>query len=112
MPDIPSEHEEQRDFVSWFRKTFPDVWISAIPNGGHRNKAAALKLKMEGVSPGIPDLYIPAWGLWIEMKRQKGGSVSEYQKAWIKYLRDIGHQVEVCKGCEAAKKVCIDRNSM
>ncbi len=29
-----TEHEEQRDFVKWFRQSFPATRIFAIPNGG------------------------------------------------------------------------------
>ena len=95
---LPSEHVEQREFVSWFRKTWPGVRIFAIPNGGLRNKAVAQKLKAEGVSPGVPDLYIPAWKLWIEMKRQKGGRLSEDQKDWAEYLEGVGDTVIVGYG--------------
>lgn len=100
----PSEHEEQRDFVSWFRKTYPNVRIFAVPNGEKRGKAAALRLKLEGVSPGVPDLFIPEWRLWIEMKRQKGGTTSQIQKDWGQYLSSCGYIWTVCKGCEAAKE--------
>jgi len=99
---IPTEHEEQRQLVSWFRKTYPDVRIFAIPNGGMRNKTTAMKLKAEGVSSGVPDLFIPAWALWIEMKRTKGGSVSLEQKDWHAYLISIGHKVLIAKGFEDA----------
>ena len=94
----PTEHEEQRNFVRWFRQTYPDVRIFAIPNGGGRSKTTAGKLKAEGVSPGVPDLFVPAWALWIEMKRQKGGSVSLEQKDWHAYLISIGHKVLIAKG--------------
>jgi hypothetical protein len=60
-------------------------------------------LKAEGVSSGVPDLFVPAWGLWVEMKRTKGGAVSAEQKDWIKYLEEVGYCVKVCKGAEAAK---------
>jgi len=65
---------------------YPDVLIFAIPNGEKRHIATAIKLKEEGVTSGIPDLYIPAWKVWIEMKRSKGGKVSKDQKAIIDYL--------------------------
>lgn len=99
---IPTEHEEQRQLVSWFRKTYPDVRIFAIPNGGLRGKTTAMKLKAEGVSPGVPDLFVPAWALWIEMKRQKGGSVSLEQKDWHNYLVSIGHKILIAKGFDDA----------
>ena len=100
---IPTEHEEQRELVRWFRQTWPGVRIFAIPNGGHRSPATAGRLKAEGVSSGVPDLFIPAWGLWVEMKRSKGGSLSAEQKDWIKYLEEVGYCVKVCKGAEDAK---------
>jgi len=100
---IPTEHEEQREVVRWFRRTLSPVRIFSIPNGGARGIAAAARLKAEGVSPGVPDLYIPAWGLWIEMKRSKGGVLSAEQKDWIAYLESVGHCVLVCHGAEEAK---------
>ena len=53
---IPTEHEEQRELVRWFRQTWPGVRIFAIPNGGARSPATAGRLKAEGVSSGVPDL--------------------------------------------------------
>ena len=61
---IPTEHEEQRELVRWFRQGYKGVRIFAIPNGGARSIATAGRLKVEGVSPGVPDLFIPAWRLW------------------------------------------------
>jgi hypothetical protein len=101
---IPTEHEEQRELVRWFRQTHRGVRIFAIPNGGQRSIAAATRLKIEGASAGVPDLFIPAWKLWIEMKRVKGGTVSAEQKDWLKYLEEVGYCVKVCKGAEAAKE--------
>ena len=100
----PSEHLEQVHFVAWFRRAHPGIRIFAIPNGGGRSKAQAGQLKAEGVSSGVPDLYIPELKVWIEMKRQKGGTVSKEQKDWHEYLRSIGDTVLVCKGFEQAKE--------
>lgn len=96
--EIPTEHEEQRAFISWWRKSLPDCWIHAIPNGGGRGIREATRLKAEGVSAGVPDLFAPSLYLWVEMKKQKGGSVSKEQKAWHQYLRDAGYTVIVPKG--------------
>lgn len=100
---LKSEHLEQVEFVAWFRRTYPDVKIFAIPNGGFRGKAQAGKLKAEGVSPGVPDLYVPAWRLWVEMKRESGGTLSPAQKEWRDYLQSIGDKWMVAKGFEDAK---------
>ena len=102
---IPTEHQEQVAFIQWFRQSYPGVRIFAIPNGEARSQSAGARLKAEGVSAGVPDLFIPAWNTWIEMKRSKGGSVSEKQKDWLAYLEGIGHQVFVCKGADSAKEV-------
>jgi len=101
---IKSEHQEQALLVQWFRRTYPGVLIYAIPNGGARGIAAATRLKVEGVVRGIPDLHIPAWGVWIEMKRTKGGRLSPEQVAMIEYLEGIGHTVIVGRGFEDAKE--------
>jgi len=99
---LPSEHEEQAGFVQWFRAKWPRVLIFAIPNGGKRNISTAKKLKAEGVVPGVPDLFIPAWGIWIEMKRQKGGRTSSDQDGMISYLENVGHHVIVGYGAADA----------
>jgi hypothetical protein len=101
---IPTEHEEQRELVRWFRQTWPVMRIFAIPNGGARTAATAGRLKAEGVSPGVPDLFIPALKLWVEMKRTKGGALSAEQKDWIKYLESVGYCVIVGKGADDAKE--------
>lgn len=99
---IPSEHYEQVRFVGKFRVKYPGVRIFAIPNGGHRGKVTAAKMKHEGVCRGVPDLFIPAWGLWVEMKRVKGGTVSPDQRDWLEYLNGCGYTAIVCRGCDEA----------
>ena len=101
---LPTEHEEQRLLVQWFRRELPDLRIFAIANGGARSPATAGRLKAEGVSAGVPDLFVPAMNLWIEMKRQKGGSVSAEQRDWAEYLRGLGYEVIVGRGFEDAKQ--------
>jgi hypothetical protein len=104
---IKTEHEEQREFVRWFRQGYKDVRIFAIPNGGIRSITTATRLKVEGVSAGVPDLFIPAWRLWVEMKRTKGGSVSPEQKDWIAYLEGCGYTCVVAKGADQAKEMVL-----
>ena len=100
---VPSEHIEQSLFVQWFRRSYPNVLIFAIPNGGARSKATAGKLKVEGVVAGVPDLFVPKWHLWIEMKRTKGGVISNEQQGMVEYLQSVGYRAIVCKGAEDAK---------
>ena len=102
------EHGEQVAFVRWFRATFPGVRIFAIPNGGHRAKREAQRLVEEGVSAGVPDLYVPAWRLWVEMKREKGGTVSDEQSDWLDYLQTIGDSVILGRGFEDARAQVVE----
>ena len=106
LNDAPArtEHVEQREFVSWFRKTYPAIRILAIPNGSQRSRTTGARLKAEGVVAGVPDLLVPAWNLWIEMKRADGGTVSTQQKDWHRYLESIDHTVLVCAGFAQAKE--------
>lgn len=97
-----SEHIEQREFVSWFRKTFSGVLIFAIPNGGGRSPADAMRLKVEGVTPGIPDLFIPEWRVWVEMKK-KNGKPSPQQVKVIKYLEEKNYTCLICYGFDDAR---------
>lgn len=109
---LPAEHHEQAALIAWadFKaKIWPELGLlHAIPNGGHRHIAIAQKLKAEGVRPGVPDLCLPVpkggyHGLYIEMKRAKGGQVSSKQKTWLKALNAQGYLAVACPGFEAAK---------
>lgn len=106
---LPSEHAEQVTLINWYRRTFNNSLLVAIPNGGRRSIKTAVELKREGVSKGFPDLFLPVpaggyHGLFIEMKRQKGGAVSKEQKAWLEYLNEAGYKAVVCRGFELAKE--------
>jgi len=100
----PSEHSEQVGFINWFRSQYPEILIFAIPNGEKRAISVAKRLKAEGVVRGVPDLFIPAWNLWVEMKRVSGGRLSTDQKQMISYLENIGHTVIVGKGATDASQ--------
>ena len=104
----PSEHSEQVGFINWFRVKYPNVLIFAIPNGEKRAITVAKRLKAEGVVRGIPDLFIPQWTLWVEMKRISGGRLSPEQKAMIQYLEGIGQKVIVAKGAADASKQILE----
>jgi len=106
MMAIPTEHQEQCAFVQWFELKYQGVFIYATPNGGMRNVVVAVKLKKEGVKKGVPDLFVPKWKLYIEIKKQKGGVVTKDQKEVIEILESSGYTVFICNGCdEAIKKV-------
>lgn len=100
---IPSEYAEQCSFVLWFRSTYPDVKIHAIPNGADVTPGQRIRLVAEGLLKGVADLKVEAWNLHIEMKISKGGVQSPEQKDWEQYVRSIGHIYLLCNGAEHAK---------
>lgn len=112
-PSVPLEHDEQARVVTWARWQprpggghIGDL-LCAIPNGGSRHRIEAARLKAEGVKRGMPDLFlaIPCeghHGLFIEMKRKKGGRVSDAQNVMIDRLNAEGYQTCVCYGADEA----------
>lgn len=114
---VRSEHIEQVQFIQWCNlqsAKYPELeLIYAIPNGGARHVATAVKLKQEGVKKGILDLCLPVargkyYSLYIEMKKESGGIVSPEQKWWIDRLTKQGFLVVVAKGMEQAKQFTLD----
>lgn len=107
---ILSEHDEQTLLIKWFDIQYKNKFVLfSIPNGGQRNLLVAKKMKAEGVRAGVPDLFLAVpnkdyAGLFIEMKKEKGGVVSEYQKIMLSRLEQAGYKCSVCKGFEKAKK--------
>lgn len=106
-----SEDNEQALLVHWLRSR--GLRFYAIPNGGKRDLIEAVKFKRTGVSAGVPDLCIPIpagryHGLYIELKRESGGEVSEKQKDWLAFLRSMGYYAEVAHGFEAARSMVMD----
>jgi hypothetical protein len=97
-----TEHHEQVLLIAWFKKLYPNVIIFAIPNGGKRNLVAAMKLKQEGVLSGVPDIFIPEFKIFIEMKKKDGGKLSQNQKDVIKELTRIGYICHVAHGAQMA----------
>lgn len=104
-----SEHIDQCLVVEWFRRQYPKYanLLFAIPNGGDRHIATAVKLKREGVLAGVSDLFLilPAGdyhGLFLEMKA-KGGRVSEAQKAFMNNAREMGYEAQVAYGFSEAQ---------
>jgi hypothetical protein len=59
-------------------------------------------MRLEGVRRGIPDLMIPAWRTFVEMKAEKG-RLSEHQIERIDYLISVGYQCLVCYGFDDFK---------
>ena len=125
-----SEHTHQVNLFHWaniFKLSHPELQMMfAIPNGGFRHIRTAIKLKLEGVKPGVPDIFLayPAKkytllpngdiardehefynGLFIELKKEHNGRLSAYQSEWIMKLNNAGYKCAVCHGWIAAAEV-------
>lgn len=111
---VPTEHEEQAALMDWIYLTswkYPELNLFYhVPNEGKRSPAAAMKLLAEGLKKGVPDNFLPVarggyHGLYIELKRTKGGKLSPEQRQWLDDLNAQGYLAVECKGWEAAAKV-------
>lgn len=113
----PTEEQEQAYVIQWcelMRPELPELeLLFHIPNGGMRSKTEAVRFKRIGVKPGVPDLFLPVargkfHGLFIEMKRKKGGRPSAEQSGWIKRLKNEGYAAYIAQGGEEAVKILGD----
>lgn len=111
---VPTEAEEQIALFEWATLQsgrFPELaLLYHVPNGGSRNKIEAARLRAQGVKSGVPDLCLPVarganHGLYIELKRQRGGRISEER---IDGLLKQGYAAAICKGWQEAASVIID----
>jgi hypothetical protein len=108
-----TEEKEQQTLTEWALYAsgqIPELRLFFhIPNGMFRHKSTAAKLKRLGVKPGIPDICLPVprgkyHGLYIELKRRKGGHVTPEQLEWIDALNRQGYRAVVCKGWHEASE--------
>lgn len=104
---VDREGLEQAALMAELCLRMPEVadLIYHVPNGGHRVKAVAAKLKAQGVKAGIPDLVLPMarggyFGLYIEFKATPpyDAAVSESQHERIRKLNAQGYLAVVCRG--------------
>ena len=111
---VPTETQEQAALLQWWRGGgrrslgLPrHALFFAIPNGANKSPAMAAKFQREGLLAGIPDLCL-AWaagdrhGLFIEMKRRRGGRVSAAQTVAMAALEAAGYACAVCRGWNEA----------
>lgn len=110
----PLESWEQEQFFRWVyanQTRYPELQLAnGSMNGVRVSPRLRAQLKGQGLRPGVPDIDLPVrrgecCGLRIEMKRQKGGTVSAEQKRFHDLLRAQGYRVEVCKGWKEAVAV-------
>jgi hypothetical protein len=114
---VPTESQEQATIIDWARTWGAKMdgldMLHSIPNGAvlgnpHYNRFALIgKLKAEGLKPGVSDLFLAVarhgfHGLYIEMKRKRGGVLSEEQKSWMLRAQEEGYKTAICESAEKA----------
>lgn len=98
-----TEHELQTLVIQWARANcgrYPMLeWLHAIPNGaklpyrknknGKRYSPEAQRLKAEGLTPGVSDLFLPwaargYFGMYLELKRP--GCLRDIRPGQLEFL--------------------------
>lgn len=112
------EHQSQAALITWAQLArVPEAddvepgarvadYLFAVPNGGFRTPVTAIKLKAEGVKPGVWDLMLPLprrgmHGLWVEMKAA-AGRLSPEQVEWGNKMQLAGYDLVVCRSVDDA----------
>ncbi|MCP5006874.1 MAG: VRR-NUC domain-containing protein [Planctomycetes bacterium] len=114
--EIPYEAWEQEALFSWIKANQniePKLMLAySTLNGIRLSTGLRTKAKKQGNRKGVPDIVLPAKsfdgkypGLYIELKRIKGGVVSKDQKEYMALLTEQGYCVKVCKGHQNAINV-------
>jgi hypothetical protein len=99
---------EVLDYLDAFGRREFD-WF-AIPNGDKRHPRVAMRLKAEGVMPGVADICIRldrGRSCWLELKSKKG-RLSDEQIGFGVRSKMLGHQWACVKTLEEAIDVLLD----
>lgn len=107
---IPTEASEQATFIHWLRaKQIPYCATANANTMSFTNRDIAVKVmakqKAQGLSPGFFDLiiFLPKEIVFIEMKRTKGGVVSEDQLDWLERYQSYPYcKAFICYGADCA----------
>lgn len=112
--DSPLEEWEQEKLFIWKIENcdkYPDLKLLNGSLCGVRLRPGQWKkAKRQGMPKGFPDINLPIVcypfsGLYIELKRVKGGVVSPDQKWWLEQLNEQGYEAMVAKGHEEAIRI-------
>jgi hypothetical protein len=104
---IPTEHQEKiwlmKFFVHAYWSQYPELRLLFPILNGSDSRAENSRKNAEGQRAGVPDYFLSVpksgyHGLYIEMKKVKGGRISPEQKMLAESLRSQGYRVEFCYG--------------
>jgi hypothetical protein len=102
----PSEFELHCAVADTLRRWAAPDWIfSHLPFGEYRTKATAARLKRMGVVAGWPDfILMPPTGLghFLELKRARGGTLSDAQSGFAAWCAANGVPYAVVKSFDEA----------
>lgn len=115
MQAVAREDQEQALLFEWAalrEGRWPELRLMYhVPNEGKRGMAAAMQQKRMGLKSGVPDICLPVarggyHGLYIELKRARGGRLTQPQRAWLAALAGQGYRAIRCDGwSEAAQAI-------
>lgn len=95
------------DYLDAFGR--PDLFWFAVPNGDFRHVNTALRLKAEGVKPGVADICIlKPYGrcAWLELKAKRG-SLSDHQVGFATRCTNLGHDWGTAKTLDEAVELLV-----
>ncbi len=108
------EHQLQKSLFDYVDKVLPALrpFIFAIPNGGHRDVRVAKKLKAEGVTSGVWDIFITLpnlikHGLYIECKSGKN-ELTNNQEGFRANVAPVGYSFAECRSPEDFAAILCD----
>lgn len=108
---VPTEHAEQVRLLRFIRESelhgyckVRGLLVFGIPNAGRRSFQTAASFQAEGMMSGVADLCVIGGGdtAFLEMKRAKGGVVSDAQRQFQSRLTDAGAVYGLARGFDEA----------
>ena len=114
------ESSEQRDFVKWFRETYPGhrkslrVSMAGLPRYGRKGAVQWNMMKSQGLEKGEADIVIALprgqYGALVIEHKGDGMSreVTEEQSEYLKYHAGIGNFAISTRGLEELQQVVQD----
>ena len=112
---MPTERQEQDKVLAWARLMVSIGhhhlrFLRCGFEGLRLSMGVRMQAKRQSVSTGWPDmvLFVPQrypvtyHGLFIELKRLKGGTVSAEQARMIGDLNSLGYKAIMCRGADHA----------
>jgi hypothetical protein len=109
-----TEHQLQSSIFKYIELAYPKLrpFIFAIPNGGQRNIGVARKLKAEGATAGVWDIFVSlpnleSHGLYIECKVGKN-DLTLTQINFRNNVEPAGYKFCICRSLDDFKKIIDD----